>query len=174
MSLMTNKTISNPKNQHHNTKQNLAIQVIEDHIEEIVKFIENELHLNDRLITNYLPALVKKSTYQLKLLLNELGSDSLDFLVPAPEIKHINNFFIRTLLYQMKYLKNANPLALLTWLVILFRTSKLIYSNLCIEAADYAILHWKEMALHWICDTSPKEITTYQTSLASHLINSTR
>lgn len=174
MNLTTNTIVLNSRNTiGQKTTHNLVITEIEHSINNTIKFIENELHLNDILIKQQLPILLNECAYQFKLLLNATGNNTLDYLRPTHPA-NVNNFFIRTILYQMKDLKESNPLALLAWIVVLFHISKLIYSNLHTEIANFVQLHWKEIALHWISEElTTQEIAIYQTSLASNLIDST-
>lgn len=165
-------TIKNDFFSHsQSSRQNL--NEIEFCIETTVKFIENDLCLNDALLEGYLPFLLKQSAHQLTQILHEMGDNTFDYPAPVSSAIHLNNFFIETILYQMNYLKKSHPLALLIWIVILFRISKLIYSNLFGEMADYFLLHWKKIALDFGV-SNWKEISMYQSCLSSHLVDSTR
>lgn len=150
-----------------------SLNEIESSIETIIKFIENNLCLNDALLKEYFPILVKQCAYQLMQILDEIGDTSLTYSITAPPTKHIHNFFIQTILCQMHYLKKSNSIALLIWMVVLFRISKLIYKNLAGEIADYLLLNWKKIVLE-LGVPNWKEIDMYQSCLASHLIDSTR
>lgn len=64
MSIGINKIFSTSKNTPHpKAKQELELKELELCIENTVKFIKDELHLNDELIEEHLPILIKKSAY---------------------------------------------------------------------------------------------------------------
>lgn len=161
------------KNSEEKIKIELVLKEIERCVEDRVKYIEDNLPLTDILLKEHLPFLINQSVCQLTRLLNDMGESSFIDDVPSNSNKNINNFFIRTMLYQMNYLESAHPLALLIWIVILFRIGRLLYSNLYNKFFHYINLHWKKMALHWISgELKTNVLVRYQFYLSSYLVDS--
>lgn len=150
------------------------LKEIKYQIEETVELLAGKLSLSSISLNENLPILINEGVRQLKLLLEEMSDDTFFRFSSERTKENIDNFFISTILYQIKYLKRSHPLALLIWIVTLCQLSKLTHANVCVEMADSICLQWKNMALHWIGGAfNIKEIAIYQACLVSHLIDST-
>lgn len=149
------------------------IREIEAKIDKMVSLLEKKITSKHSLMNVHLPILINASAYQLKLLCDEIGIDLSFQYLAQNEQRCDDNFFIATILHQIKYLKKSHPLALLTWLVSLCKLNKLSLTRIS-GLEDFITLYWKEVALNWLSSTfNVDEITIYQACLASNLINST-
>lgn len=150
------------------------ISMLECQIDKTVKLLTDEVTKNPTLMNEYLPLLINSSAYQLKLVCEEMGIILPFQWLPQNDLECVDNFFITTILYQIRYLKKSHPLALLIWFVSLCRLNNMSPVGIY-RIEDFINLYWKEVALNWLGGSfNMREIAIYQACLFSHLMDSTR
>lgn len=156
-------------------------EIVRDHLDQIdcqiestVESIMKQTDSNCQLLSEYLPVLVHASAQQLQMELDKRGDRVVQLSFERYQ-KTANNFFINTILYQIKYLQKSHPLALLVWLVTLCRLAKLMHADVAADFTDCICLQWNELALQWIGGAfNLNDVAIYQSCLASHLLDSVK